>query len=272
MEILSALLNLTSISSDRSRPIALITDPLKLSSFRRPRRSRLECPNVNQDNDEYNNDRYPCLNRVISDHLACGTRRNPPNLYSGQSSVQHRRSVTTLVPERRATTILLIILPSATHNFISRPTLIPAVTVSSSAKPAAATKVSTALTPPVLQAEAEKVGLYDAPNMSASDLLLNPSKVKSGFVLLILLLVFLMLVVLAWRELQVWRAEERAVSRCAALAGGTPEKWRKLISAKKYTELRSELELRLEKRSRESESRSWERNPQFSQPLASPFL
>ncbi|KAI0994699.1 hypothetical protein K3495_g13482 [Podosphaera aphanis] len=266
-------LNLTSFSFDGSTRLGLRVGS-KIPSSRQSRGNQLVCPNINQDNHGYHEDRYPCKDGVISDHLACGTRRSPLNLHARHDSVLHHRRLAKVAHKSRATTVILMILPSTTHKLIGHPTLVPAATITANADSGAATTqmASATLTPPVLS-EVEKVSIYGASNLSTLDQIFNRNNIKFGLSLLLLVLVSIMLMILIWREWDVRRAEERAANECAALVGGAPAQWRKLVLARRNTELRMALESRLlEQKNQQSRSGTWERNSQYSEPLASPFL
>ncbi|POS83443.1 hypothetical protein EPUL_006376 [Erysiphe pulchra] len=251
--------------------------------------SLLMCPYSDQEYhqifDERYNARYPCQAGIISGRLACGPNSGDlqqSNSYRKAKSIKnHNYDKDTGVKQpamKQATTITLAVLTSATiSNIPTNPALvaptITAIATETDVTAVAKTVWTTSIFHSIMAILMAKASFLSTARLLEPDLVLV---IWMGLSLPFLGLVFILLVVLTWREWEIRRVEERVARDCAVLGVMPLPQWRELVRTMSYADIEKKLamDLRLQQelqklRIEQGDIQEQEWDQKFRPPVAS---
>ncbi|KAI6248129.1 hypothetical protein HI914_03771 [Erysiphe necator] len=208
--------------------------------------------------DERYNARYPCQAGIISGRLACGSNskdiqaRNSYTKVKSMKNYDFNRNIGVQQPAmRQATTITLAVLTTATlSNLPTNPTTV-APTITAIATEADVTAIvktawTTSIFHSIMAILMAKASILSTARLLEPDLVLV---IWMGLSLPFLGLVFVLLVILTWREWEIRKVEERVARDCAILGVMPLPQWRELVKTMSSADIEKKLamDLRLQK-------------------------
>lgn len=221
--------------------------------------SLLTCPYSDQEYhqifDERYNARYPCQAGIISGRLACGPNSGDIKLGNAYRKAKplknydyQRENGVKQPTMRQATTITLAVLTTATlSNLPTNPTLvaptITAIATEADVTAVAKTAWTTSIFHSIMAILMAKASFLSTARLLEPDLVLV---IWMGLSLPFLGLIFILLVVLTWREWETRKVEERVARDCAVLGVMPLPQWRELVRTMSSADIEKKLAIDLQ--------------------------